>query len=786
MATIQSQIELYDAFSAPMMNIINAVNLGCSAMADMQGMMNESFDPSSIDGAREAVNQASIAMQQLENAARTIENPISQDTRRQEEFTREIWESNNAARGLTQALKGAVAGYVGISGVRKAFSFVEECTELFDTQRNAENQLMVVLGNMLNDDYVAGFELETTADTAMAVSEINAIQNEVNEITIPVTAGGKALQAEFDAITQKASEIQGLGIYGDEAMIAGAAEFATYFSDLNAITMMMDTLADYAMGMSGGGALDSNAMVDYATGLGKIMSGSYDAMTKKGFEFSDAQKAIIEGTAEQEQIIAVLGNEYAAMSEEMQAAAVIQQVISEGWGDLYETMSNTPEGKIIQMTNAWGDMKEVVGGQLYPYIMLFTDTIQENWPVIEGIVYGITEGLQFMIGILSSLTEGALGFAQIVLDNWGVIAPIIAGIAGAMALYYGIQLGVNAVNLASQGIHVAIAAAQMIHALATGALTGATFAQITAQNGLNASLYACPIVWIVALIIALVAAIYAGVAAMNHFAGTSVSATGLICGTFMVLAATVGNIFIAVVNFAIDMFAALWNHTAAFANFFGNVWNDPVGAIARLFVDLADIVLGILEAIASAIDTVFGSDLAGAVSGWRGSLGGWVDETYGQGEEVMAKMDPSSMHLNGFNYETAWNAGYRFGEGIENTISNFDPASLFKVGDIPSPDDYISSYGDMYDSSGIGRNLEDIAGNTGAIKDSMDITAEDLKYMRDMAEQEAINRFTLAEVHIEQTNHNNIGSSMDLDGVVSQLDDALGEAIEIMTEGEHK
>lgn len=73
-------------------------------------------------------------------------------------------------------------------------------------------------------------------------------------------------------------------------MIAAGAEFATYFTDTDAVTKMMDTLSDYAMGMSGGGALDSTALVDYATGLGKIMTGAYDAMNEKGFEFSDTQK----------------------------------------------------------------------------------------------------------------------------------------------------------------------------------------------------------------------------------------------------------------------------------------------------------------------------------------------------------------------------------------------------------------------------------------------------------------------------------------------------------------
>lgn len=100
-----------------------------------------------------------------------------------------------------------------------------------------------------SEDYVAQFELKTTAnttDTAEAINEINAIQNGVDEVVVPVSAESRALVDAFDQITEKASEIQSRGIYGDEAMIAAAAEFSTYFSDTDAIEMMMDTLSDYA------------------------------------------------------------------------------------------------------------------------------------------------------------------------------------------------------------------------------------------------------------------------------------------------------------------------------------------------------------------------------------------------------------------------------------------------------------------------------------------------------------------------------------------------------------
>ena len=61
-----------------------------------------------------------------------------------------------------------------------------------------------------------------------------------------------------------------------------------------------------------------------------------------------------------------------------------------------------------------------------------------------------------------------------------------------------------------------------------------------------------------------------------------------------------------------------------------------------------------------------------------------------------------------------------------------------------------------------------------------------MKYLRDIAEQEAVNRFTLAEVKVEQTNHNNINNGMDLDGVVSGLTDAVNEAVDSITEGVHE
>lgn len=713
-----------------------------NSAVQIQNQMNQAVEQMDI----QAANDAYLRLSQLIG---NTEQHIRDNVDEQGKFKDEIEESTDSAMNLKGMIASAVGAFAGMAGLRKAKSWIEDCTAAFNTQLNAETQLISVLANMLDEEYVAQFELDTTG----AAEEINAIQNSTEEVVVPVTAESKALTAAYEQITAKASEIQGRGIYGDEAMIAAAAEFSTYFTDTGAIEMMMDTLANYAMGMTGGGEIDANGMVNYATNLGKIMSGSYDAMTKKGFEFTDAQKAIIEGEATREQIVAALGEEYVDMSSDMQAAAAITQVIDEGWAGLYESMSNTPEGKIIQMKNTWGDMKEVVGKELYPYVLLFVDAITENWGTIQAVVDGITTGLKYMLGIFSWIMEGAIAVADAIIDNWSWISPIIYGVVAALLIYYGWQL---------------------LCSIATGIMS-------VAQAILNAIMSANPIMIIILAIIALIALFYAAVAAINHFAGTSTSATGIICGAFMTALAFIGNIFIALWNLVVDVFVLIYNLIASVANFVGNVFNDPIGAVCRLFFDLCDTVLGILQALASAIDTIFGSNLAGSVQGWRDSLGGWVEDTFGKGEEIMAKINVDDLKLGRFEYGEAFDAGYSFGEGIDESIANFDPSSLFGTTDIPSPEDYANNL----TAGGIGDGVEDIAGNTGAIKDSMEITEEDLKYLRDIAEQETINRFTTAAITIEQINHNTVSGKLDLDGIVSGLTDAANEAVDRIAEGVH-
>lgn len=392
---------------------------------------------------------------------------------------------------------------------------------------------------------------------------------------------------------------------------------------------------------------------------------------------------------------------------------------------------------------------------------------------------GLMAALAALASVAATIFDGLVTGVAWVADNWEILSPLILGVAAALGVYYGAQVAANVVEAISKGLHVAQAAAKMLQLAVTGKLTDVTAAETAAQYGLNAAMYACPIVWIIMLIIALVALFYAAVAAVNHFAGTSVSATGIICGAFLVVLAVVGNVFVSLYNLVMEVFAGIYNVVAAVANFIGNVFQDPVGAVARLFFDLVDVVLSLLKTLASAIDNIFGSHLADAVQGWRDSLGGWVDRKFGKGKEIMAKVNSDEMKLGRFEYGKAYSLGYNFGKNLGGKVSGlFDGTS----GVINDP---LGAYDTGSTLDNISSNTGAIANNTEKTANALEMSAEELRRLRDIAERNAINQYTTAQIHIEMNNNNNINSTDDLDGIVEALEKRLEDAMIEVSEGVH-
>ena len=397
---------------------------------------------------------------------------------------------------------------------------------------------------------------------------------------------------------------------------------------------------------------------------------------------------------------------------------------------------------------------------------------------------GVINGLAGIASVATVVLDLLIGGAALVVDNWSWLAPIVGGVATAFLVLNGAMLAYKTVTGIVNALETVKAARLAMTTVATGAQTTATFAQTAAQYGLNAALMACPPYMDYHSDYRPCSPVLCGCGGGQSFLQVQAfSATGLICGAFMAALAFIGNIFVALWNLVVDVFVMIYNLVATVANFIGNVFNDPVGAVARLFFDLADTVLSVLQALASAIDTIFGSNLAGSVQGWRDSLGGWVDSTFGKGEEVMEKLNAEDLHLGRFEYGAAFDMGYEFGQGVEDTIGGlFDFSAMDSLGAADGLDAF--NLGNTLD--GIYGNTGDTAGNTAAMSDALDIAEEDLAYMRDIAEREAINRFTTAEIKVEQHNENHISKDTDLDGIMDAWANDFAEKLDVSEEGVHE
>ena len=431
------------------------------------------------------------------------------------------------------------------------------------------------------------------------------------------------------------------------------------------------------------------------------------------------------------------------------------------------------EARFQQMPMTWGQVWTQMQNKA---IAAFDPVLSKlnqvaNSERFETVTDGIVSGLATIAAVAGVVLDLLISGGSLVVDNWSWREPMVWGLVAAFGAYC-------TVGRIPNGLNAATALAEGVKAAALAMSTGATFAATVAQYGLNAALLACPITWIVLLIIALVAAFYAAVAAINHFAGASLSATGIVMGAFAVAGAFIINLILGVVNFVIGIGVELYNLIATFANFFANVFNDPVGAIINLFAGMFDFILGIVQSAASLIDTVLGTDMSSAVAGFRNTVATKVEEIVGDQVEVMEKLNASDYQIQRIEYGDAWAAGNSLGRGIEDAVGglfNFDLGAAENYGaDSPFALDDISN------------NAALTAANTGATADALTATTEELEYLRDIAERDAINRFTTAEVKIDMTGmQNRIEGGADLDGVISALTDGFTEALLTAAEGVH-
>ena len=410
-----------------------------------------------------------------------------------------------------------------------------------------------------------------------------------------------------------------------------------------------------------------------------------------------------------------------------------------------------------------------------------TERFQRFATWVGNVVNRMATGIQNLwvpVGnVLAVIFDLIAGIGSVISSCWGVISPILSAVIAGMLAYKTALIAVAAWQGICATITAALNLAKVIGVFVTKGITSATARYAKMQLGLNSALWACPLMWIIMLVIALIAIFYIVIAVINYFADTSISATGLICGAFAWLAATVWNIIVAVwsgiaqfldtvINIVIDIIE--W-----FINAFGNGFDSFGAAVANLLGKIISWFLSLGQVVTKIIDAIFGTNWTAGLEALKSNVLKWGDSE----TKVTLKRDYVSRNasLDRVSATDWYNAGYDFGDGVSK-IFDKDPAKEAEDQENDLKKALEGGFADP-NADAKGNALRNIDKNTGeTAKNTGQKNEEDTKYLREIAERESINRFALTDLNVTMTNNNSVSSNYDVEKIGRKLWGALCES----------
>ncbi len=672
-----------------------------------------------------AANDAYLRLSQLVSGT---ERYIRDNVDEQGRFNREIQEGTQQASELTDTIKNAVLAYVSVQSIGNALNISDELMMTI-SRLNMMNDGVQSTQELVNMVYAAAQDARGSfAEMADVVAQFGNNAKDAFGSSEEVVAFADLVQKQMTIAGASTQEASNAMLQLSQALGSGTLRGDELNSIFEQAPNLIQSIADYL----------------------EVPIGQIREMASEGELSADVVKAAIFASAD----------EINAKFEQMPMT----------WGQIWQSMQNTA---LIAFQPVLQKLNDIANSQAF-----------------QTFVNGAIEAMATPANILLNIFDLVATVGGFIADNWSIISPIIYGVVAALAVYAGYLAVVKIAELLGTAAKIAMCVASYAHAAATGAEASATAAATAAQYGLNTALLSCPLTWIILLIIALIAIIFAVCNAIAKLTGIANSGFGVITGGINVVIQFFKNLGLTVANIALG----IGNAIAALASNMMTAFHNAICSVQSWFYNLLSTALSVIAGICEALNKLpfVEFDYSGITSA-ADDYAAKAAEAAGNKDDYKSISDAFNDGFNTFDaFQDGWasdafNAGASWGDGVADAVSNFSLSDIFGSTDIPNVDDYTSGFGDAIASSGMGDSLGDIAGDTGSIKDAMDITEEDLKYLRDIAEQDAINRFTTAEIKVDMSGmQNTVNSGDDIDGFMTKLTDSVNEAVDNMTEGVHE
>lgn len=417
----------------------------------------------------------------------------------------------------------------------------------------------------------------------------------------------------------------------------------------------------------------------------------------------------------------------------------------------------------MTFAQAWKKMQNTAIKAFEPVLQMLNNAL--NSSTGQSIISGITIGIQLIANTLRIVFNIIGAIVTFVQNNGKLIATILLVIGGIMAAVLFPKF------------------VAWLGYLGFLAMYYAYVGSVALASGIKAMIGWLAANWVFLLIILIIVAV---VAAIMWLSDSFADVCGNVMGAIYVAGEFFKNVWYSILNIALGIGNAL---KAIFQNIgiaFKNVWLeckakfwDFVGAVYEGVLKVANIINKVLGVFGLEINT---SSLEAAVNTAKA-------QAEKNRSEKLEYHDVAAAYAEGAStYDTwqegwatdAFNKGYAVGEAggqwVTDKVSQL--GNLLTGGDLPGGD--LFGVGGGYDPS---TALENIDGNTGSMADSMELTNEDLSYLRRVAEMEWKKEFTTANITVDMSNYNTINGDNDLDGIVTKLADKLYEELNVVADG---